>query len=86
MPAHPNLTKEESKQIVMYIQSLASTAVQKKSLPAAGTIMPNPAKGATVMVITASYTDQGGNNVKPLTGSKSVVLQMDGGQDSAETN
>ena len=86
MPAHPNLTKEESKQIVMYIQSLASTAVQKKSLPAAGTIMPNPAKGATVMVITASYTDQGGNNVKPLTGSKSVVLQMDGGLDSAATN
>lgn len=86
MPAHPNLTKEESKQIVVYIQSLASTAVRKKSLPAAGTITPNPAKGATVMVITASYTDQGGNNVKPLTGSKSVVLQMDGGQDSAGTN
>jgi cytochrome c551/c552 len=86
MPAHPNLTKEESKQIVIYIQSLASNAVQKKSLPATGTIMPNPAKGASVMVITASYTDQGGNNVKPLTGSKSVVLQMDGGKDSAETN
>jgi glucose/arabinose dehydrogenase/cytochrome c551/c552/type 1 glutamine amidotransferase len=86
MPAHPDLTKEESKQIVVYIQSLASTAVRKKSLPAAGTITPNSAKGATVMVITASYTDQGGNNVKPLTGSKSVVLQMDGGQDSAGTN
>lgn len=86
MPAHPNLTKEESKQIVVYIQSLASTAVKKKSLPAAGTVLPNPVKGATVMVITASYTDHGGNNVKPLTGSKSVVLQLDGGEDSAGTN
>jgi glucose/arabinose dehydrogenase/cytochrome c551/c552/type 1 glutamine amidotransferase len=86
MPAHPSLTKEESKQIVMYIQSLAGTGAKKKSLPATGTIMPNPAQGATVMVITASYTDHGGNNVKPLTGSKSVVLQMDGGQDSAATN
>ena len=77
MPAHPNLTKDESRQIGLYIQSLASTAVKKKSLPAEGTIKPNPVKGTTVMVITASYTDQGGNNVKPLTGSKSVVLQMD---------
>ena len=85
MPAHPNLTKDESRQIGLYIQSLASTAVKKKSLPAVGTIMPNPAKGTTVMVITASYTDQGGNNVKPLTGSKSVVLQMDGDPDNTGT-
>ena len=77
MPAHPNLTQDESRQIGLYIQSLASTGVKKKSLPAVGTIKPNPVKGTTVMVITASYTDQGGNNVKPLTGSKSVVLQMD---------
>ena len=75
MPAHPNLTKDESRQIGLYIQSLASTAVKKKSLPAVGTIKPNPAKGTTVMVITASYTDNGENNVKPLTGSKSVVLK-----------
>src|SRR5690606_11980771 len=34
MPAHPNLTKDESRQIGLYIQSLASTIVKKKSLPA----------------------------------------------------
>ena len=83
MPAHPNLTMDESRQIGLYIQSLVSTGVKKKSLPASGTIMPNPAKGATVMVITASYTDNGGNNVKPLTGFKSVVLQMDGDPENA---
>ncbi|MCM4170141.1 PKD domain-containing protein [Arenibacter sp. TNZ] len=84
MPAHPNLTNDESRQIGLYIQSLASTAVKKKSLPAAGSIVPNPAKGATVMVITASYTDKGDNNVKSLTGSKSVVLQRDANANNAE--
>ena len=83
MPAHPNLTKDESRQIGLYIQSLASTADKKKSLPATGSIVPNPTKGATVMVITASYTDNGENNVKPLTGSKSVVLQLDANADNA---
>ena len=84
MPAHPNMTKDESRQIGMYIQSLASTAVKKKSLPAEGSIVPNPTKGATVMVITASYTDNGENNVKPLTGSKSVVLQGDSNTNNVE--
>jgi len=35
------------------------------------------------MVITASYTDNGENNVKPLTGSKSVVLQKVATADNA---
>ena len=75
MPAHPNLTKDEARQISAYILSLANTGVKKKSLPASGSINPNPPKGNTVMVITASYTDNGEDNVKPLTGSKSVVLK-----------
>jgi glucose/arabinose dehydrogenase/type 1 glutamine amidotransferase/cytochrome c551/c552 len=75
MPAHPNLSQDDSRQIGMYIQSLANTHVKKKSLPAVGTIKPNPSKSATVMVITASYTDNGGDNVKPLTGSASVIIK-----------
>src|SRR5690606_5897625 len=75
MPAHSNMTQDEARQITMYIQSLADTGVKQKSLPASGTIVPSSKEGANVMVITASYTDQGENNVRPLTGTTSVILQ-----------
>ena len=75
MPAHPNVTHDEARQIVAYIQSLADTGAKQKSLPASGTIVPSPKEGANVMVITASYTDHGAGNVVPLTGTTSVILQ-----------
>ncbi|HLT51328.1 MAG TPA: ThuA domain-containing protein [Arenibacter sp.] len=75
MPAHPNITQDETRQIVTYIQSLADTGTKQKSLPPSGTIVPSSKDGANVMVMTASYTDQGENNIKPLTGSTSVILQ-----------
>ena len=59
MPAHPNVTKDESRQIALYIQSLVDTGGKKKSLPLAGTIIPNPSPTDNVMVLTASYTDEG---------------------------
>jgi hypothetical protein len=47
----------------------------KKSLPQTGTIIPPAnAKPNSVMVLSASYTDKGGNNIKALTGSNSVAL------------
>ncbi|WP_143150511.1 hypothetical protein [Arenibacter nanhaiticus] len=57
-----------------YIESLADTGVKQKSLTAKGTIVPSSAQKGNVMVITASYTDQGENNVKPLTRTAWVVL------------
>src|SRR5690606_2870018 len=42
--------------------------------PPSGTIVPSAREGANVMVITASYTDQGENHVRALTGSTSVLL------------
>lgn len=75
MPAHPNITKDETRQIAEYIMSLAANSVKVKSLPASGTIRPEPTKGANVMVITASYTDNGEEGAIPLTGVKSVALQ-----------
>ena len=74
MPAHPNITQDEARQITAYIQSLADTGAKQKSLPPSGTIVPSSREGANVMVITASYTDQGENNVRALTGSTSVLL------------
>ncbi len=75
MPAHPNITSDESNQIALYIQSLAGGAADKASLPAEGTIMPESRPGANVMVFTASYTDGGEGQAKPLTGVTSVSLR-----------
>ena len=74
MPAHPNITNAEAGQITSYIQSLVEEVATKKSLPAKGTIMPNPTPGANVFVLTASYTDAGNGEAKPLTGLEKVYL------------
>ena len=85
MPAHPALAQTDAQQIVRWVFSLANKTAAKKSLPQTGTIIPppvpagpvNPAgtKPSGIMVITGSYTDKGGSNVKALTGSTSVSLQ-----------
>ena len=74
MPAHPNITNAETGQITRYIQSLVEESTVKKSLPAKGTIVPNPTPGANVFVLTASYTDAGKGEAKPLTGLEKVYL------------
>jgi cytochrome c551/c552 len=74
MPAHPKITSDESRQIAMYIQSLAGDGLQRKSLPAKGTITAEPSAPGNTMVITTSYTDQGEEGTIPLTGSKSVAI------------
>ncbi len=74
MPAHPNITKDETRQIASYIQSLAGGGSVNKSLPPSGRVIPKPTPGTNVMVMTASYTDNGVGMAKPLTGVKSVSL------------
>ncbi len=76
MPAHPNLPEKDADQIVQYILSLSGQGNVQKSLPASGTLTP-PAnlKPNTSLIIAASYTDKGGNNIKSLTGRSTVVLQ-----------
>ena len=78
MPAHPNITQDETRQVVEYIMSLADTGEKLKSLPASGSIVPKPTKDDKVMVITASYTDKGQEGTIPLTGMKTVVLKEKG--------
>jgi len=77
MAAHPNLKPEDAKQIVTWIQSLADTE-KKKSLPVSGSLAPTlnkPAKDNGVLYISATYTDKGGDNIKPMTGSTAVSLR-----------
>ena len=77
MAAHPNLKMEDSKQIVQWIQTLSATD-KKKSLPVAGNLSPTlgkPSHDKGFLYITATYTDPGGSNIKPMTGTSMVALR-----------
>jgi cytochrome c len=78
MAAHPNLSEPDARQIVSWIQSLTDTGQTQKSLPAAGSLPPTFNKTIQdngVLVISASYTDKGGNNITPLTGNTRLTLR-----------
>jgi cytochrome c len=78
MAAHPNLSEPDARQIVSWIQSLTDTGQTQKSLPAAGSLPPTfnkPIQDNGVLVISASYTDKGGNNITPLTGNTRLTLR-----------
>ena len=74
MAAHPNVTSDETRQIVSYIMSLNGDAGMKPSLPPKGSVKAEAKAPGNLMVITASYTDGGAEGARPLTGSKSVAL------------
>ena len=76
MAAHPTLSQSDLDQMVGWILSLANKEVVKKSLPQTGSITPVAnQKPNAVLVLSASYTDKGGNNIKALTGSNSIALR-----------
>lgn len=75
MPAHPTLPESDAHQIVSWILSLAGSANVEKSLPVSGTITPpRDLEGNPTLVLSATYTDKGGNNIKALTASNSLAV------------
>lgn len=75
MPANPDLKESDLNALIAYIFSLKGE--QKPSLPATGTLDPTMGKAPSPMgalMINASYTDAGGTDVKPMTGSNSLYL------------
>ncbi len=75
MPGHATLPESDARQIVGWILSLANDSPVARSLPPSGTITPpNDLAGDMALVLSATYTDKGGNNVKALTGSNALVL------------
>ena len=75
MPAHPTLAQSDVEHMVTWISSLANPTALKKSLPPSGTITPAAnQKPNSVLVLSASYTDKGGNNIKALTGTDQLTL------------
>ncbi|RYY58896.1 MAG: c-type cytochrome, partial [Chitinophagaceae bacterium] len=77
MPGHPALKQEDVRSIVTWITSLSETD-KKPSLPAAGSLDPSlgqPVKPNGQLYLTATYSDKGGVDIKPLTGTTTVVLR-----------
>ncbi|MGZ8511272.1 MAG: PQQ-dependent sugar dehydrogenase, partial [Chitinophagaceae bacterium] len=75
MAPHASLSQTDLQQIVTWVLSLGKKETIKKSLPSAGSITAaTNEKRNSVMVLTASYTDKGGNNSKALTGTNIFSL------------
>lgn len=77
MPAHSDLKEEDARQIVSWIQSLSGGGQIKQSLPSKGSLKATLDKAPIdngVLMISASYTDKGGPNIKPLTANAAVAL------------
>lgn len=78
MPAHPEISESEAEQIVNWIQSLSNEESQSQSLPPKGSVDPTRGEQPTpdgMLILSASYTDRGGPDTKPLTGGTSVRLR-----------
>ena len=78
MPANPELKEEDARKIISYILSLGRTEADRKSLPATGSVNPTAGKALNdngVFVLTASFTDRGGENIRPLSGNSTVRLR-----------
>ena len=78
MPANPDMKEADADRIVTWVLSLAGDQKANQSLPASGTLDPTvgkPLSNKGVFILSASYTDKGGENIKPLTGSNAVTLQ-----------
>ncbi|TDH28902.1 PKD domain-containing protein [Segetibacter sp. 3557_3] len=89
MPAHPNLSQGDARQMVSYIMSLANEQQKQKSLPAKGTLQATLNKKPTengVLVLSATYGDKGGPGVKPQIGNASLALRSNRVSMSAARN
>jgi cytochrome c len=78
MPANPDLSDDDARRIIGYILSLGATPTETPGLKPTGTIDPTVGKQLSdngTFVLTASFTDRGGENIRPLTGTSSVRLR-----------
>ncbi len=80
MAAHPDMKESEARQIVQWIMSLAEDeSTKRSSLPAKGTVVARPPAGneeQTVLRITAQYTNTPEMGIRPLSGTKTMDLQL----------
>ena len=78
MAAHPSITETEAKQMAEYILSLYSESDKQAKFPAKGSYqsaehIETNTRGS--YILTASYTDNGGGEIEPMTAQESLVLK-----------
>ena len=76
MAAHPQHSLEETSQMAQYILSLADTTSSMNTSALEGTYVLNRHQGEKgAYYLSAQYTDQGGNEMPPITTRKIVTLR-----------
>ncbi len=78
MSAHPQLSKADAAEMVKYIFSLTDAQKGPQTLPAEGSVAlkeHTDEEPAGQYTLVASYTDNGGQGVGPLTGTDVVTLR-----------
>ena len=78
MAAHPNITQAQASQMVDYILSLSGNQTQKSAYAPEGRYRGEDHLGkdkAGTYILTASYTDQGGQEVGPLSVQQTLMLR-----------
>ena len=88
MPAHPDLPEEAAQQMVKYIMSFSDDKSLIASTPPKGRFTPSEEGGKALKggayILTASYTDNGGSEIGPLTAQEIITLKHP--RVEAETN
>src|SRR5687767_3376472 len=87
MPPHPSITPAEASTLAQYVLSHSNASTRPRRLPLSGSFTtaeprvstgergrPGPVERGSY-VLRASYTDNGGNGVPPLTTSTAVLLR-----------
>lgn len=78
MSAHPQLTQQQSENMVKYILSLSGPPAKESAFATKGTFLTNRhdrVKQQGVYVLMATYTDQGSGNISSITKQNSLVLR-----------
>ena len=78
MPAHPQISEAQAREMVAYIRSLAETPARAPSLPPRGAYTPPAATGDApdgALILRASYTDRGAHGMPAIAKQQTVVLR-----------
>ncbi len=78
MPAHPTMKEADAGLIVQWVLSLDNKQASSKSLPSSGRVTPvapDSKLSKNVFTIQATYTDNAGGGIRPLTNSGAVYLR-----------
>ena len=79
MAAHPNITDSEAKQMAEYILSLYAESDAQSQFATRGRYQSSEHLGSNTRgsyILTASYTDNGGGDIEPMTVQESLVLKF----------